>query len=199
MRYASFLNWALLGLFLLSCATHNPKIVMHTDLGDIILELYPEKAPVTVENFLKYVSEDRFRGARFYRVVHLNNQPHDSIRIQVIQGGLMDEGNDQMLPPISHETTEQTGILHKDGVISMARWKPGTATSEFFICIGPQPELDYLGKRNPDGQGFAAFGKVVSGMDIVKKIQQLPEKDQLLEEPVWIHDIDIMNRYTPVY
>jgi peptidyl-prolyl cis-trans isomerase A (cyclophilin A) len=85
------------------------------------------------------------------------------------------------LPPIVHETTDKTGILHKDGVISMARMEPGSVSSEFFICVGDQPELDFGGKRNPDGQGFAAFGKVIKGMDVVRKIQsQLDEKQMLI-------------------
>src|SRR5262249_16023380 len=94
--------------------------------------------------------------------------------------------NPQELPPIAHETTDKTGILHKDGVISMARLQPGSASSEFFICVGGQPELDFGGKRNPDGQGFAAFGKVIEGMDVVRKIQQQPAKDQYLLSPVKI-------------
>jgi peptidyl-prolyl cis-trans isomerase A (cyclophilin A) len=134
------------------------QIRIETELGKIVLELYPEKAPVTVKNFLQYVDEKRYKGAFFYRVVHAENQPHSKIKIEVIQGGLKIENHPQALPPISHETTTQTGVLHKDGTISMARDKPGTASSEFFICIGNQPELDFGGKRNPDGQGFAAFG-----------------------------------------
>lgn len=98
-----------------------------------------------------------------------------------------------MLPPIAHESTRQTGILHKDGVISMARWRPGTATSEFFICVGDQPELDYQGKRNPDLQGFAAFGKVTAGMDVVNKIHQLPVAGQILDPPVKILKISRLN------
>jgi peptidyl-prolyl cis-trans isomerase A (cyclophilin A) len=186
MRIFLFFTLTLSILFLACCQTRNPRVVMHTDLGDIMVELYLEKAPVTARNFLRYVDEGRFHDASFYRVVHLSNQPRDSIRIEVIQGGLMDHHEDQMLPPIAHEGTDQTGILHLDGTISMARWKPGTATSEFFICIGSQPQLDFGGKRNPDGQGFAAFGRVVDGMDVVRKIQRLPDRDQMLETPVRI-------------
>ncbi len=99
----------------------------------------------------------------------------------MIQGGLFEDIHPDMLKPIAHETTKQTGILHKDGVISMARYGPGTATSEFFICVGDQPSLDFGGRRNGDGVGFAAFGKVVEGMDVVRKIQALPAKEQYLE------------------
>ena len=118
-----------------------------------------------------------------------DNQPKDSVRIAVIQGGRYDEEETGGFPPIVHETTEQTGILHRDGTISMARWTPGTATSEFFICVGDQPALDFAGKRNPDGQGFAAFGKVTDGMDVVRKIHTIDAPGQYLEKPVVIYRI----------
>jgi peptidyl-prolyl cis-trans isomerase A (cyclophilin A) len=89
-------------------------------------------------------------------------------------------------PPIKLERTRDTGLAHKDGTISMARDGPDTATSDFFVCIGDQPELDFGGKRNPDGQGFAAFGKVVKGMEVVKKIQAAPAEEQALKPPVKI-------------
>ncbi len=98
----------------------------------------------------------------------------------MIQGGLKDNDHPQSLPIIIHETTAQTGILHKDGTISMARNEPGAASSEFFICINDQPQLDFGGRRNPDGQGFAAFGRVVEGMDVVRKIQSQPAQGQYL-------------------
>ncbi len=181
------LTHILLLIFLLSaCGTPYPRILMKTEMGEIIIEVYPDKAPVTATNFLTYVDENRFIGAVFYRIVTNDNQPDDSIRIAVIQGGLFEENHPAMLPPITHETTQQIGILHKDGVISMARWHPGTANSEFFICIGDQPELDYKGRRNPDEQGFAAFGKVIAGMEVVKKIHQLPVEGQYLDPTVKI-------------
>ena len=174
-------------VFLLSaCGTPYPRILLESEMGEITIEVYPDKAPVTASNFLTYVDENRFDGAVFYRVVRSDNQPGDSIRIAVIQGGLYEEDHPAMLAPIVHETTKQTGILHKDGVISMARWHPGTATSEFFICVGDQPELDYMGKRNPDEQGFAAFGKVIDGMDVVRKIHQLPVEGQTPDPTVKI-------------
>ena len=181
------LTHTLLLAFLLSaCGTPYPRILMETEMGEITLEVYPDKAQVTAYNFLTYIDENRFEGAVFYRVVRSDNQPGDSIRIAVIQGGLYEDDHPAMLPPIAHETTQQTGILHKDGVISMARWHPGTATSEFFICVGDQPELDYKGRRNPDEQGFAAFGKVIAGMDVVIKIHQLPVEGQYLDPTVKI-------------
>lgn len=158
----------------------NPQIQLQTELGNIMLELYPQQAPITVSNFLRYVDEDRFAGAKFYRVVRMDNQPNNDTKIEVIQGGLKDDDHPLSLPTIHHETTQQTGILHKDGLISMARDEPGTASSEFFICINDQPELDFGGRRNPDGQGFAAFGKVIEETDVVRKIQSQPVDGQYL-------------------
>ena len=138
------------------------------------------------------MDEERYGEATFYRVVRDDNQINDSIRIEVIQGGLFDD-DAEALPPIAHETTEQTGILHKDGVISMARWHPGTATDDFFICVGDQPELDYDGNRNPDSQGFAAFGKVVEGMETVLKIHGIEAPSQYLDPQIKILDIVRVN------
>lgn len=166
---------------------------MKTDLGDVVVKIYLEQAPVTAANFLRYVDEGRMVGSAFYRVVRLDNQPDNDIIIEVIQGGPGRQGRERQLPAIEHETTQITGIKHLDGVISMARNEPGTATAEFFFCIGDQPSLDFGGMRNPDGQGFAAFGRIIKGMDVVKKIQQLePGGDQYLEEPVLIRQITRM-------
>jgi peptidyl-prolyl cis-trans isomerase A (cyclophilin A) len=167
----------------------NPQVVIRTELGDIHVEIYERNAPITASNFLSYVDQNLFKDACFYRVVRMDNQPNNKIKIQVIQGGLRFSQTENFLPSIEHETTEKTGILHKDGVISMARLDPGTASSEFFICVGDQPELDYEGKRNPDGQGFAAFGKVVSGMEVVRKIHQQPTEGQMLVSRVKIFNI----------
>lgn len=146
------------------------KVLMETEAGNIELELYADKAPVSVANFLKYVDEKLYDGAVFYRVVRMDNQPKNKVKIEVIQGGLNTDTTKRLLP-IVHETTVKSGLKHFDGTLSMARMGPGTASSEFFICINDQPELDAGGLRNPDGQGFAAFGKVTKGMDIVRKIQ----------------------------
>jgi len=170
-------------------ATCNAQsVIIKTEKGDIEVELYGDKAPVTVKNFLLYTDSGLFKMTSFYRVVTLQNQPNDSIRIEVIQGGRRSQTGIK-IPPIEHETTVQTGILHKDGVISMARSNVGTASSEFFICIGNQPSLDFGGMRNRDGQGFAAFGKVVKGMDIVRQIQSVPVEGQYLDKPIIIKDI----------
>lgn len=180
---------------LLFCGSreHYPRVSIKTELGDITVEIYEKQAPITAANFLRYVEEDRFQGATFYRVVRMDNQPNNDVKIEVIQGGLRDDNHHLNLPPIAHETTDKTGILHKDGVISMARWKPGTATSQFFICIGDQPELDFGGKRNPDGQGFAAFGKVINGMEVVRKIQAQPDEEQMLKQEIKIEGIFLMS------
>lgn len=178
----------IISIFLAACSQSHPRVELVTDSGQIILEIYEQEAPVTASNFLRYVDEGRFEGATFYRVVTLQNQPNNEVKIEVIQGGLSFRGeHPNNLPPIRHETTDETGILHRDGVLSMARVEPGTAAGEIFICVGDQPELDFGGKRNPDGQGFAAFGRVVEGMDVVRKIQQLSETEQRLDDPVpWL-------------
>ena len=178
-----------LGLIIVNCddgGEEDPTIMLQTETGDIIVEIHLQRAPLTARNFLRYVDEGRFSGASFYRTVTLDNQPNDTVKIEVIQGGMGFVESDSRLPPIAHETTAQTGILHKEGAISMARAAPGTASSEFFICIGDQPELDHGGRRNPDGQGFAAFGRVVTGMDVVRAIQKKPAKGQMILEPVGI-------------
>lgn len=164
----------------------DPQVVIRTDLGDVRVEIYAGRAPATAANFLLYVDRGLYRGASFYRTVTPGNQPDSPVKIEVVQGGLGWEEQPGALPPIAHETTEQTGLRHLDGTISMARTEPGSASSEFFLCIGDQPELDFGGRRNPDGQGFAAFGRVVAGMDVVRAIQHRPADGQLLTPPVAI-------------
>jgi len=115
-----------------------------------------------------------------------DNQPNNSIKIEVIQAGINPARAKEQAPPVPLERTSITGLKHVDGTISMARLGPDTATSDFFICIGDQPALDFGGMRNPDGQGFAAFGQVTRGMDIVKRIQQAPADGQSLKPPVEI-------------
>ncbi len=150
-----------------------------TDSGTIVVSLEPARAPVTVANFLRYVDEHRYDGSAFYRAVTLQNQlpAAQQPQIEVIQGGI-DADSSKRLPAIAHETNDKSGIKHTDGVISMARGAPGSASSEFFFVINAQPALDFGGKRNPDGQGFAAFGRVVSGMDVVRRIQRMPSAPQ---------------------
>lgn len=167
-----------------------PLVLLKTEMGDIKVAIDVVNAPITAENFMRYVDESRFKEAFFYRVVTSDNQPEDDVKIEVIQGGIGFVESDLRLPPIEHETTEKTGLSHKDGMISMARGEPGTASSEFFICVGDQPELDFGGKRNPDGQGFAAFGRVIEGMDVVRAIHGHPADGQMLVSPVKIISIE---------
>jgi len=190
------INTILLTIILLSCAsvkTERIQIEIVTDVGSIVADLYPDLAPITASNFLKYIENNKFEGAHFYRVVRMDNQPDNEVKIEVIQGGLgIDDEEDSPYKPIPHETTDKTGILHTDGVLSMARLEPGTASSEFFITIGNQPDLDFGGQRNKDGQGFATFGKVVEGMEVVKNIQNFKEKDQMLIDKIKILSIKII-------
>jgi peptidyl-prolyl cis-trans isomerase A (cyclophilin A) len=162
------------------------RVVVETELGNIEIELDAAKAPNTVANFLKYVDAKLYDGGRFHRTVTPDNQPDNKVKIEVVQAGIHPDKAKEEFPPIKLERTRDTGLSHNDGTISMARDGPDTATSDFFICIGDQPELDFGGKRNPDGQGFAAFGRVVKGMDVVKKIQQSPADGQTLKPAVKI-------------
>ncbi|MFZ2351044.1 MAG: peptidylprolyl isomerase [Bacteroidales bacterium] len=173
----------------LSSCDGNKEVIINTGFGEIHVALDLQNAPVTSANFLRYVDAGLFDSACFYRVVRTDNQQNDSIRIAVIQGGRYNQEETGGFPPIAHETTEMTGIRHLNGTISMARWTPGTATSEFFICVGDQPELDYGAKRNPDGQGFAAFGQVTKGMDVVMKIHSIEAPAQYLDKPILIYSI----------
>lgn len=164
--------------------TENPRVVIKTEKGDIAVEVDLARAPVTAANFLRYVDAGLYDGSTFHRTVTPSNQPDNAVRIEVIQGGQLP--GEKEFPPIAHETTAATGLKHLDGSISMARSKPGSATSSFFFCINDQPELDFGGRRNPDGQGFAAFGRVVAGMDVVRAIQTLPAQGQQLTPSVKI-------------
>ncbi|HEX8028543.1 MAG TPA: peptidylprolyl isomerase, partial [Vicinamibacterales bacterium] len=157
-----------------STQTKTVRVRVQTELGDIVLELDPVKAPGTTANFLKYVDGGHYDGGTFHRTVKMDNQPESPVKIEVIQAGVNPDRAKEGFPAIPIERTNSTGILHKDGVVSMARGAPDSATSGWFICINDQPSLDFGGARNPDGQGFAAFGRVVSGMDVVRKIQTAP-------------------------
>jgi peptidyl-prolyl cis-trans isomerase A (cyclophilin A) len=178
-----------------ACADRSPQsihLTMQTSLGAIELELYPDKAPLSVENFVRLADGGHLDGATFYRTVSPQNDNGSPV-ISVIQGGIGDAQSP--FAPIAHETTLQTGLPHLDGSLSMARSEVGTASTEFFICIGAQPALDFAGTRNADGEGFAVFGQVVSGMDVVHAIHQSPAdaptefeyfQNQLINEPVVI-------------
>jgi peptidyl-prolyl cis-trans isomerase A (cyclophilin A) len=169
------------------------EVILQTELGDIQVELYVRQAPASAGSFLQYVDLDDGVASTFYRTVMPANDNGDP-QISVLQGGLADDG--VVLAPVVHETTEDTGIRHTDGVLSLARAEPGSGSgAAFFICIGDQPALDFGAMRNPDGLGFAAFGKVVRGMDVVRTIHGLeargasdsPYTDgQMLTKPVKI-------------
>jgi peptidyl-prolyl cis-trans isomerase A (cyclophilin A) len=150
------------------------RVRVQTELGDLVLELDPARAPGTTANFLRYVDAGHYDGGTFHRTVKMDNQPESQVKIEVIQAGVSPDKAKAGFPAIALERTSVTGLAHKDGVVSMARGAPDSATSGWFICINDQPSLDFGGARNPDGQGFAAFGRVVSGMDVVRRIQQAP-------------------------
>jgi peptidyl-prolyl cis-trans isomerase A (cyclophilin A) len=162
------------------------QVIIQTEKGDIEVALDSAHAPKTVANFLKYVDGKYYDGGRFHRTVTPDNQPGNKVKIEVIQAGINPEKMKDEFPPIALERTRDTKLFHKDGTVSMARDGPYAATSDFFICIGDQPELDFGGKRNPDGKGFAAFGRVVKGMDVVRKIQTAPAEGQTLTPAIKI-------------
>jgi peptidyl-prolyl cis-trans isomerase A (cyclophilin A) len=162
------------------------RVRIQTELGDIEVLLDSARAPVTTSNFLKYVEGKFYDGGSFHRTVKPDNQPKNKVKIEVVQAAANPDREKDSFPPIALERTDRTGLKHRDGTLSMARDGPNTATSDFFICIGDQPSLDYGGKRNPDGQGFAAFGRVVQGMEVVKRIQSASAQEQQLMPPVRI-------------
>ena len=170
-------------LFLLACHTPRDPDKPH------VVELYPKQAPHTVAAFLSYVDSGLYKNGNFYRVLNEDNQPTGTDAAQLIQGGIWHTNHAKAasLPGVPHEPTNLTHILHKDGVVSLARMAPGTGTTEFFICIGDQPGFDFGG--HPDGQGYAAFGRVVKGMDVVRAIYAMPENDQAFTPPIRIKDI----------
>jgi peptidyl-prolyl cis-trans isomerase A (cyclophilin A) len=163
------------------------RVLVQTELGDIMLEVDRARAPITSANFLRYLDAGQYDGGMFHRTVKMDNQPDSAVKIEVIQAGVNPDRGKDGFPPIPLERTSATGLRHTDGAISMARGQPDSATSGWFICINDQPSLDFGGARNPDGQGFAAFGRVVQGMDIVRKIHHAPNTDaQRLTPPITI-------------
>jgi len=167
------------------------RVALETDRGTILVDVYPQAAPVSARDFLRYVDEGLYADAGFYRVVRPDND-HGTPVISAVQGGVLDL--EAPADGIDHETTAATGLRHVDGTVSIARGPPGTGSAAaFFIVLGDQPSLDFGGMRNPDEQGFAAFGRVVDGMEIVLEINALkadaPTDDeyvrgQILVEPV---------------
>lgn len=176
------LFFGLLAAILLSGAPQEglPRVVLTTPLGEIVVEVNTLAAPVTATNFLRYVDAGHYNYGRFQRTVRPDNQPKDAVPIELVQA-VARVAN--AFPPIPLERTSVTGLHHVDGALSMARSQPDTATSHFFICLGNQPDLDF-GGRNPDGEGFAVFGRVISGLDIARRIQNSPANGQALKPPI---------------
>ena len=183
-------------LFFFSCSQHvkydKPTIDIQTYYGDIIVELYPERAPKTVAAFLSYVDSGFYRNTSFYRVLKKEDQPSNVAKTQLIQGGLWQTNikKQQTISGIPLETTEQTGLLHKEGVISLARnEEPNSGNTEFFICLDDQPDYDYGGDASPDKKGYVTFGKVIKGMEFVRQIQKQPDFETNLMPPIKIINI----------
>lgn len=169
----------------------NPKVKMETAQGAIVIELYADKAPITAANFLRYTDRGLFNGSKFYRASRPQN--YTATDYGSIQGGLQNDPK-KILPPIAHEPTTKTGLKHVNGTISMGRHAPGTANADFFITLGEQSYLD-ADPKDPKNPGFAAFGQVVEGLDVVQKIIGLPVdpnagtgamKGEMLKVPVRI-------------
>jgi peptidyl-prolyl cis-trans isomerase A (cyclophilin A) len=152
----------------------NPVVVFETAKGKIEIDVDAARAPLTAANFLNYVDGGFYNGGTVNRAVRPDNTVRHDVEIQVIQFQTARDRRRDELPPVALERTTTTGLRHVNGAVSMARNGPDTATGSFSIVIGDQPELDFGGRRNSDGQGFAVFGRVVSGMDVVKAIQASP-------------------------
>ncbi|MEO5500621.1 MAG: peptidylprolyl isomerase [Ginsengibacter sp.] len=170
---------------------NQPAIKIETNFGDIILELYPQKAPATVKAFLSFVDSGFYKNSSFYRVLKAEDQPSSSFKTDLIQGGIwqVDYKKQLSLKGIPLETTKETGLHNIDGAISLARTTADSGNSEFFICMGDQSAYDYGGKANADGLGYAVFGKVVRGMDVVRQIQSQPDNATTFTPPVLIKNI----------
>lgn len=192
-----FLNWFTYFILMIamqvSCSQpvyKNPHVIIETSLGDIEVELFQEKAPKTVDAFLSNIDAGLYTNVSFYRVLKAEQLPTD-FNTGIIQGGIWNGVDEQQsrLPGIEHESTKLSGLSHTDGTISMARKDTGTATSEFFICIGDQSSLDFGNRGNPDEQGYAAFGKVFKGMSVVRKIQAQKSHGENFDEKIVIRKI----------
>ena len=189
-------------LALPACATtasgaDKPRVVLETGAGRMVVELELERAPLSVCNFLAYVTDGDYEGGSFFRTVvsATNDNPNP---IDVIQAATPRGSDDDSRPSISLERTRDTGLSHTAGVISMARDGPDTATSSFFIVTQDTPSLDFGGGRNPDGQGFAAFGRLVEGLDVARRIQMSPaDAGEQLTPPVAIRSATLIGEVPP--
>ena len=169
----------------------NPHVAIQTKYGDIELELYPKQAPKTVAAFLSYIDAGFYNNSSFYRVLNMENQPSNAPKTELIQGGIWKTNYQQAIKVkgIEHENTQQTKILHTEGTISLARAAPGTAGTEFFIVIGNQPGLDFGGENCEDRLGYAAFGKVIKGLNLVYKISGQKSNGQYFSPMVDVYNI----------
>ena len=176
-------------------STPKTAVELQTNLGLVTIAIYEKEAPASSGAFLTQVRGERYDGGSFFRTVRPDNDRSEH-PIEVIQALVRDDGQPIAESPIMHEDTSRTGLRHVDGAVSLPRAGLGTTSAtSFFISIGAQPALDHGGKRNPDGQGFAVFGRVICGMDVVRRIQVLPitaespapaMNGQILEKPVRI-------------
>ena len=160
------------------------NLVFETSLGQFVIELNHEAAPITSAYFLAHAESRAFDGASFFRIVAEDNASlRATVPIEVIQGGLR-EADPQNIAPIRHEPTRETGLRHKQWTVSAARFDPGRTYGSFFICMRDEPALDHGGARHPDGLGFAAFGQVSEGREVVTGLFQRREKDEMLSRPI---------------
>lgn len=183
----------LCAISILSCnqpASKNTHVLIVTALGDIEMELFPDKAPKTVAAFLSYIDSGFYKNSSFYRVVMLEGLSAEG-NVGLVQGGIW-HTNDQQhpaIPGIDHESTKLTGLSHTSGTVSLARTTAGSASTEFFICIGDQSQFDYGNNNQGDTLGFAAFGNVSKGMTVIRKIQQQRRSDQSFDKKILIYEI----------
>lgn len=182
-----------LSILFISCGNHytTPHVVITTNYGVIEAELFPDKAPKTVAAFLSYVDSGLYKNSSFYRVLFIES-PASNYNFGLIQGGIWQSNSTKAatLPGIEHESPKQTGLSHTSGTLSLARGVAGSGNSEFFICVGDQTQYDSSTTTNPDGLGYAAFGRVTQGMDIVRKIHSQPYNGQAFIRPIVITAIN---------
>lgn len=171
-------------------AYKNPHVLIETNLGDIEVELFPDQAPKTVAAFLSFVDSGFYNKTSFYRVLKTEELP-TATNTGIIQGGMWQTNPAKKItiPGVEHETTKTSGLTHQSGTISLARLTPGTANTEFFICIGDQSPLDFGRRGTEDGQGYAAFGEVFKGMTIVRNIQAQKSHGDKFDEKIVINRI----------
>jgi len=167
------------------------RVGIETSAGTLTAEIETGAAPVSACNFLRYVDIGAYDGGQFFRTVRSDAPVFNPVPIDVIQAQAREGGEFDAFGPIVLERTSQTGLTHRAGALSMARWGPDTATSSFSIVVNDSPNLDFAGTRNPDGQGFAVFGYVTEGMEHIRQIHLLPAKEEQLQAPVMIHKVTV--------